>query len=376
MNELILKNQDFKRLYEEGYSIWIKDWCLYIENIPVLNSKGEVSYTYIVSKLDDLSWTKTIKPLRNHVAYIAELPHMLDGNSVIKIKDMGIPANPSNINWEKLYQLSRKPKDWYEDYHQKMITYINIFTEQANFVDPKAAWNKWIKSSLAENELSLIHADTNASRANIAHLNKLFENQKIAIIGVWWTGSYILDLIARIPIAKIDLYDDDIYANHNFGRSPGCRTPNWKEIKSDVFKDLYSSRNKNISSYKMKIDSENLSMLDNYDFIFICIDSINWKKIITEYLNQKNINYIDSGIWMMLSNDDKLFWQIRISNKLTLRNTEVNEENIYKENIQIAEINAIAAATAVIEWKKRIWYYLKSPIKNKDIIAFDITKIW
>ena len=39
--------------------------------------------------------------------------------------------------------------------------------------------------------------DTNASRANVAFMNKLFESLKIAIVGVGGTGSYILDFLSK-----------------------------------------------------------------------------------------------------------------------------------------------------------------------------------
>jgi molybdopterin/thiamine biosynthesis adenylyltransferase len=44
-----------------------------------------------------------------------------------------------------------------------------------------------------------------------------------------------------------------------------------------------------------------LSLLDNFDFTFICIDNIAGRKTITDYLNQKKLNYIDTGIGVGIS---------------------------------------------------------------------------
>ncbi|EKD44151.1 MAG: hypothetical protein ACD_71C00222G0010 [uncultured bacterium (gcode 4)] len=371
MDEIILKNDDLNRLLEEGYSVWVKDWSLYIHNIPVLNSAGGISTTYIVTPLD-LDNGMTMRPAQ-HIVYIAELPYKQDNGSIILLDTISIAQN-QNVNGLILHQLSRKPANGYEDYYQKMTTYINILVENIKHIDSSATGKKWLKSPLTEINGNLLHTDTNASRANIFHLNKLFENQKIAIIGIWGTGSYILDLIARLPLAQIDLFDDDIYANHNFFRSPGSRLPKWNEIKSEVFKEIYSERNENINSYTLKIDESNLSLLDNYDFIFICIDTIDGRKVIIDYLNQKSIYYIDTGIGILLS-DKGLYGNIKLCNNISLPNVQLDEDNIiYKQNIQLAEINALAACTAVIEWKKRIWYYWNSSL-DKEEITFDFTNI-
>jgi hypothetical protein len=255
-----------------------------------------------------------------------------------------------------------------------MTTYVNILTESVSHIDSTVNARKWVPSTIVSNDNRLKHIDTNASRANIVHLNKLFENKKVAIIGIWWTGSYILDLISRLPLEQIGLFDDDTYSIHNFFRAPGNQESNWDKSKSQVFYEVYSNRHKNITVTECKINESNLTLLDNFDFIFICIDSINGRKTITDYLNQRAINYIDTGIGMGIT-ENWLYWQVKISNSLSIDEVPEDENNIYKQNIQIAEVNSLAASIAVIEWKKRIGYYWDGNSWNNNIIV-DIQVIW
>lgn len=374
MNNIIQNNPDLNKLLEDWYSLSIKNWYLYIENIYILNSSGQVTKTFIASPLE-LSWEKTIKPT-NHVVYIWEIPYQIKENNISKHNDIGLSSNQV-VDGINMHQLSRKPQNGYENYHQKMTSYINILFESVKHLIEISAMKSFLNTKMNPWNSPLKHIDSNSSRSNISHLNNIFENYKIAIVGIWGTGSYLLDLISRLPLAQIDLFDDDIYSNHNFFRSPWNRVPNWNETKSTVFAGLYWERHSAIFAKSIKISSLNLYLLDNYNFVFICIDSRKDRKIISDYLNLKWINYLDTWIGLELNNN-KLLGIIKISNKLHLPDFVIqeNEDDVYKSNIQIAEINSLAASIAVIEWKKRLWYYhdnfslINQP---KEIITYDIT---
>ena len=373
MHNIILKNADLKKLHDDGYSIWIKDGYLHIENIPMLNSSWTITHTYLISPLELTGDDTTMSPSQ-HIMYNAELPYRKENASIVLNDHFGISQN-QNVNGTMFHQLSRKPNgQQYADYYQKITTYTNILTISAEHIDPTVSAKKWIPSTIVNSETTLKHIDTNASRANIVHLNKIFETKKVAIIGTWWTGSYVLDLIARLPLQEIALFDDDEYSRHNFFRTPGCIEPIANKSKSQTLYGVYSSRHKNIVVNECKINESNLSLLDNFDFVFICIDSIAGRKTITDYLNQKRINYIDTGIGVGIS-EDGLFWQIRVLHSLSIEEVPENENDIYKQNIQIAELNSLSASIAVIEWKKKLEYYRIGKPWSNDIII-DIQSIW
>ena len=48
--------------------------------------------------------------------------------------------------------------------------------------------------------------------------------ERVAIVGLGGTGSYVLDMVAKTPVRQILLFDDDESLQHNAFRSPGTPT--------------------------------------------------------------------------------------------------------------------------------------------------------
>ena len=61
-----------------------------------------------------------------------------------------------------------------------------------------------------------------SSRAGIVEFAKRLEQERIAIVGLGGTGSYVLDLLAKTRIGEIHLFDGDDLLSHNAFRSPGA----------------------------------------------------------------------------------------------------------------------------------------------------------
>jgi hypothetical protein len=99
------------------------------------------------------------------------------------------------------------------------------------------------------------------------------------------------------------------------------------------------------------------------EFVFLCIEGAR-KKIIVDYLIENKIPFIDVGIGMYYENET-LGGNARVTtctsvfhNHITKRiNFTEGEENEYSRNIQIADMNALNAALAVIKWKKIRGFY-------------------
>ena len=54
------------------------------------------------------------------------------------------------------------------------------------------------------------YVDTAATKAGLVVANGKLENGKIAIVGVGGTGSYVLDFVAKTPVAEIHIFDRDV----------------------------------------------------------------------------------------------------------------------------------------------------------------------
>ena len=66
------------------------------------------------------------------------------------------------------------------------------------------------------------YLDTASSRAEIRVASAKLAIERLAIVGIGGTGSYVLDLIAKTPVREIHLYDGDVFLNHNGFRAPGA----------------------------------------------------------------------------------------------------------------------------------------------------------
>lgn len=179
------------------------------------------------------------------------------------------------------------PNGDYPDYYEKVKHYFDTIAAPALCLDPDA-W-KLINKPLdiiAEN-VPLCYMDTNASRAKITGLSNYFKNLRIGIIGLGGTGSYLLDLVAKTPVAEIHLFDADEINTHNAFRAPGAMSEadlSKAPKKVDYYARIYSNMHKGIKPHAVMVTSDNYSELDTLDYVFLSLDAVSAKKQIAGYL--------------------------------------------------------------------------------------------
>lgn len=226
------------------------------------------------------------------------------------------------------------------------------------------------------------YMDTNSSRANIGQITNKLEKQRIGIVGLGGTGSYVLDFVAKTPVKEIHLYDGDALYSHNAFRMPGAVSLDELEkgyLKTDYHASVYQRLHRGIVPHGFYLDEDTVGSLTSLDFVFVCIDSGSIKRTIVDTLYEQNIPFIDTGIGLN-SQQESLAGMSRIT--VVTRETTGNwrdrislssddENDLYTSNIQVAEINCITACLAVIEWKKRFGFYFQLP--KHDFTVYDIS---
>lgn len=208
------------------------------------------------------------------------------------------------------------------------------------------------------------YPDTNSSRAGVEFLNRKFENQKIAIIGLGGTGSYILDQVAKTPVKEIHIFDADVFQLHNAFRSPGAVSSEKLEaengiLKVDYYYRIYSKMHTGIKVHSKYVTLENVYELKDFSYVFISIDKNEVRYNLTKAFLHLGVTFIDVGIGVNKS-EDCLNGVVRVtvgttdkSDHLNLRiGSSESEENEYSNNIQIADLNCLNAMLAVLKWKK------------------------
>ncbi len=364
--ELINHNPDLQRLVNEGYEVQIYNGYLVIEHIPYVNKERHVLYGALITTLD-LTGDKTAKPKDHVVRWVGEYPCYSTGSQLEKL------VNNPNIN-EKIRPdlvatciFSHKPEGGYSDYYQKMTTYIRIVSHEARVLDPKATAKTFPVYNLKEEESVFNYLDTASSRAGITSINERLKKEKIAILGMGGTGSYVLDLVAKTMVEEIHIFDGDYFFQHNAFRSPGG--PSVEELsrrptKVEWFSEIYSKMRRNIVPHFQYVDESNFENLKVMSFVFLCLDSGDAKKKIEDFLIENKISFIDVGMGLNIQNGS-IGGLVRITTSTPNFSEHLksrvpytsDEENPYMSNIQVSEMNALNAVLAVIKWKKMCGFY-------------------
>ena len=226
------------------------------------------------------------------------------------------------------------------------------------------------------------YTDTASSRAEIVAVTKKLALRKIAILGVGGTGSYVLDLVAKTPVKEIHLYDGDTFYQHNAFRSPGA--PSGEELgakqpKATYFKNLYAKMHRGIVDHPVYLDASNVEELRGMDFVFVCLDKGEPKKLIVQKLEEFSIPFTDVGMGIQLD-DNMLGGIMRVTtstvrkrdhfrNRVSFEDTPGDDD--YNRNIQIADLNALNAALAVIKWKKHFGLYRDLKAEHHSQFSID-----
>lgn len=364
LQQLINHNEDIKRLIDDGYEVEINGGYIFTHHIPYVKSNLEIAYATLFCAYNKQGLL--LSPINHTIYYIGGTPCDRKGKALENIFHSENIKVTNEITADRMFSSRPNNRD-YKGFYEKFKTYIAILSSEAIAIDPDVTAITYKPIKLTEENSPLQYLDTNSTRANIEFLNQKFYNQKIAIVGLGGTGSYILDLISKIPVKEVHLYDNDEFNTHNAFRSPGAASfeiLNQRLSKVNYYSSIYSNMHKSIMPHNEFVDDSNISQLLQYDFVFICIDSNKSRLKICSFLIEKNIKFIDVGLGVNLI-DDALSGSIRVSfpfgqniNIIQNHCGKGNlEDDLYASNIQIAELNALNATLAVIKWKCELGYY-------------------
>jgi molybdopterin/thiamine biosynthesis adenylyltransferase len=363
--QLINRSPDLKRLRDEGYEIEVKSGYLLVHHIPYLDANKEVRFGTLVTDLT-MNGEVTARPSYHVIHFMGQHPCDKQGRVITAIQLESreqVFLDGVVIN----HSFSNKPSvGYYDDYHHKVSRYADIISAPAKSLYGDLT-EKTFKPIATESIESVFqYYDTNTSRANIAMVNSKLNGQKIAIIGLGGTGAYILDSVAKTPVQEIHIFDGDIFHTHNAFRSPGAASLellNSQPLKVNYYAEMYSKMHRGIIPHPYYLVAENMHLIAQMDFVFICVDKNQARNNIARYLAEKGISFTDVGLGVNIVGSS-LVGMVRVTactqdknDHLSLRLPAGEADNEYSSNIQIAELNSLNANLAVIKWKKLNGFY-------------------
>ncbi|MFA6554081.1 MAG: ThiF family adenylyltransferase [Candidatus Paceibacterota bacterium] len=375
-HRLIDLNDDLRKLRDAGFNVDIHAGHLIVRDIPYVNDKRQVCRDGILVTSLDLNGDITNRPGDHTIKFVGDHPCSSDGQLIAGIKHNSDLVRISESITTRHSFSSKPPRGHYENYYEKIKTYAAIIEGHASVID-QSATSKTYQVVVPEDDNSPFqYIDTASARVDINMITQKLAVEKLAIVGLGGTGSYVLDFIAKTPVKEIHLFDGDKFSSHNAFRAPGAASIDdlhRQMFKVDYLKEIYSRMHKGIIAHPVPIDTTNIDQLDGMSHVFLCMDAGPAKKTIVEYLEQKDISFIDTGIGIY-AKDEKLGGILR-----TTSSTSSNRENArshisfvptdqganeYDKNIQVADLNALNAIQAVIKWKKMRGFYFDTKKEN------------
>jgi hypothetical protein len=383
LNTLASHNSDIKQLLDKGYALALENNCLAVRDIPYLDKTGALKWGAFVSKLQFID--KVRVQMDDHQIYFCgEHPCELDGTPIRNLAGgaMTMPLSSPDLIVQRSF--SNKPVGGFSDLYEKFESYVNILSGPA--ID-KFNVSPLTFDSVDVDTPSVFHyRDTLTSRAAISDLTSPFSQDVVAIIGLGGTGAYVLDFLVKTPVMEIRGFDLDWFHVHNAFRSPGkLEEDELGKTKSEVYQGRYETFRTGIDLRSKLILADSLTELEGVTFAFVCVDKGEARAGIFNALVQLGIPFIDVG--MGLARDrGPITGQVRTTYFSVEDAKHVIEEklapmsdlpeDVYRNNIQISELNALNACLAVIKYKQLRGFYAEGDAGYHMLFSIEDLKMY
>lgn len=366
LHRLANHNDDIKRLVEKGYAIAFDSNYLVIRDIPYLDENKNLQIGAIVSKVIFID-PDNIRLEDHQVFFCGSHPCELDGTPIKNLG--GGPTSLALVSDDIVVQrsFSNKPLSGvFIDFYEKVESYVTLFSGPAMHLHDVTPLTFRTVDTISDSVFKF--NDTLTSRAEIGDLATNFKEDIIAIIGLGGTGSYLLDFLAKTPIKEIRAFDSDSFHIHNAFRSPGKLDPaELGKRKAEVYQNRYQGFRSGISIHSKFILADSNEDLEGVTFAFVCVDKGSSRAGIFDLLISMNIPFIDVGMGLNRKMDS-ISGMIRTTycsndseQKISVRKSAPihdDPDDIYRNNIQISELNALNACLAVIRYKQLKGFYI------------------
>lgn len=283
------------------------------------------------------------------------------------------------------YMMSFKPPSGsYASVRDKVRQYAHILRNAARQIDQAVTDTPGGALQVVPDDLPLAYSDTNSTRAGLTNLNNLFRGHTIAIVGVGGTGSYILDLVAKTWVDRIVLIDGDEFETHNAYRAPGAaayEAVQARHNKAEYFASEYSRMHTGITAHPVPLTADNLQILDGATFVFLAAADAAARPEIMQWLRDRGVAFVDVGM-SLREGEGGLTGMAKVAAYLPGDETPLPTTSAvqlaaddYSSNVQVAELNAINANLAVIQWKRYLGFYATHERTNLTIYKLYLNEL-
>lgn len=362
-----------RRLLDEDYCLTFAGNHLIVEHVPYVTSEKVVAYGRLALPVVFSGDAVQDGSGDHRIWFIGTQPCDENGQPIAGAQPEAHGITPDLV---ASFMVSSKPKagSVFADTYDKVTSYVRVLSHPAIALDATATARPGAGWTEVPDDLPFVYRDTGTARAGTAALNAKFRGERIGIIGLGGTGSYILDQVAKTWVDAIALFDGDVFDNHNAFRAPSA--PSVSELdgrpnKAIYFAGLYSRMHTGITAHPRFVAEDNLDLLADCTFVFMAAADAGEKPAILRWLGDRKIPCIEVGLGIR-DEGGRLSGLLAVVNHFGQRAPAtapvVGGANEYDRNIQTADLNALNAMLAVVEWKKLLGYYAE--IERLDEVVY------
>jgi len=370
------------RLVDDGYDMVLEGGHLVVRRLPYAGPSGVRTDGRLVLPVTYTDGVVTDASGDHRIWFAGEDPRGENGATL----GSGGQGHGFGTNESADFMLSFKPPSGaYASLSDKIRQYARILLTAAQHIDASVTDRPGGSFQVVPDDLPLVYPDTNTTRAGLVNLNNLFRGHTIAIVGVGGTGSFILDHVAKTWVDSIILIDGDQFETHNAYRAPGAaadETVRSKPNKAEYFAREYSRMHTGISAHPVALTAENLHLLEGATFVFLAAADAESRPAIMRWLRDQGVPFIDVGMSFREGEDGGLTGMAKVT--IFLPDSEIAlptapavppGQDDYGSNVQVAELNALNAAQAVIRWKRYLGFYATHTESNQTVYKLYLNQL-
>jgi hypothetical protein len=383
------RSDDLARLASDGYELELtQGGHLLVKHVPYRTEKSALDYGTIISPIE-MNGDITVNPVSDHSAWFSGTPPFTsDNKQLIGVIDTNPQEVAAGLTAGCRLSCKRGDATQYVDYYEKIATYHRILGGPARALESGATAITHGPCRVDNADWPFEYVDTASGRAGIGAISEKLAGSKVAIVGLGGTGSYILDLVAKCPVAEIHLFDGDVFSTHNAFRAPGA--PDLDQLRAAQPKvwylaEIYSRMKRNIVRHPYPLTAANAAELNGMSFVFLAMEGGQIKRGLVDALEAAQLPFLDASLGVVKTQqDDRLLANLQVNgstaeNRHAVHNHvdfgNINDDDPYEANIQIAELNAMNAALAVIWWKKFAGVYHHRTLHHHERLNVNFSRL-
>lgn len=362
MSNALANLKGLEKLLADGYSLSEVSGHLVINDVWYVTAAGEQAKGRLALPLTKIDPFTVGSPVTHQILWNGSPPCFGDRSQ--------IPLAPQSVNLSLggttyISNFSNKPLEGFSNYTDLVTHYVSLISgpaEQLFGVSPRTGAQYDVPEDTSPFKVS----DSFSARAQITDLQQVFANERIAIIGLGGTGGFVLDSMVKTPVYSIDAYDFDVFQVHNGFRSPGeVPFEFFGQPKTKLYEHKYASFRHRLQFHQRRIGANDGALFANVTFAFVCVDDGEARNEICTMLMSHKVPFIDVGMGVEKENErlDGLLRTTLVAGetseraKAELPFDKREDAGAYRVFVQIAELNALNAAIAVIRYKQFRRFY-------------------